>query len=62
MLTKSKIHNFLKIKVQSNSLNQKCASNDECDKTKNLICKDGVCICKDANFYWNEKAASCGKI
>ena len=48
-------------KVQSSSLNQKCAAAEECDKTKNLHCVNGVCDCKDKSFYWNEKAELCGK-
>ena len=47
--------------VQANGFNQKCASNEECDKTKGLVCKDNICQCKDASLYWNEKAVSCSK-
>ena len=43
----------------SNSLNQKCSSVAECDQTKNLTCKDGMCQCNHANLFWNEKLAQC---
>lgn len=42
--------------------NQKCAGNDECDKSKNLACRDGLCLCKDASLNWDEKSSSCSKI
>ena len=47
--------------MQANANNQKCASAEECDKTKGLTCgKGGVCQCKDNTVYWNEKQTSCG--
>ena len=49
-------------KVVGHSFNQKCATSDECDKTKNLMCKDGICQCKDNSLYWNEKFSLCGKL
>ena len=48
------------LQVQSNVFSQKCASNEECDGTKNLACKDGVCECKETTLFWNEKSANCG--
>jgi hypothetical protein len=48
--------------VQANVNNQKCASNEECDGTKSLTCKEGVCACKEDNLYWNTKAANCGRL
>lgn len=46
--------------VQGNVHAQKCAKSEECDATKNLDCKDGVCHCKEDKLYWNAKAVSCG--
>lgn len=45
--------------VAANGFNQKCAASEECDKSKNLVCRDGVCQCKDASIYWNERSAFC---
>ena len=45
--------------VPKNGINQKCEKNNECDESKNLLCKDGICQCKDASLYWNEKSISC---
>lgn len=47
-------------KVNANGYNQKCAGNDECDKSRNLICKDGVCQCRETSLYWNERSSTCG--
>ena len=45
--------------VPKNGINQKCEKSNECDEAKNLLCKDGLCQCKDASLYWNEKSVSC---
>lgn len=50
---------FLK-KVNANGFNQRCTGNEECDKSRNLMCKEGICQCKDLSLYWNEKSSSCG--
>ena len=52
---------FYMLIEKANSQNQKCLSDEECDATKNLVCKDGLCQCKDASLYWNEESASCCK-
>ena len=46
--------------VQANVNGQKCESNEQCDGTKSLACKEGVCECKENTLFWNEKSASCG--
>lgn len=46
--------------MKSNSYNQKCALNEECDQTQGLFCKQNVCQCKDEYTYWNEKLSKCG--
>ena len=48
--------------VQAHVFSQKCASSEECDGTKNLICKEGVCECKENTLFWNEKSTSCGNL
>lgn len=52
---------FCLLLVEANLVNQQCAGNSECDNTKNLICKDGICVCKDNTLYWNDKTFTCGK-
>ena len=56
------IYHFILYSVQANVNNQKCASNEECDGTKSLTCKEGVCACKEDKLYWNTKAANCGSL
>lgn len=52
---------WLLFKDLGHTINQKCANSEECDKTKKLDCKEGACICKETNLYWNEKATTCRK-
>lgn len=49
-------------KAQAKINKEKCAAVEECDGTKNLTCKEGVCECLNVNLYWNEKDAKCGKM
>ena len=43
--------------------NQKCSSNEECDKSKNLVCgSNGVCQCRDASLNWDDKSSSCSNL
>jgi hypothetical protein len=58
----SSIIRFLIHLVQAHVFSQKCASSEECDGTKNLICKEGVCECKENILFWNEKSTSCGNL
>lgn len=44
----------------TNLYNQRCETSDECDKSKGLMCKEGVCKCEETKLYWNEKMVSCG--
>ena len=46
--------------MQANSYGQKCSVNDECDQTKGLSCKEGICQCKDEAEFWREKSSTCG--
>lgn len=52
---------FKKLLVIASGFNQRCSGNEECDKSKNLVCIGGICQCKDLSIYWNERLASCGK-
>lgn len=47
--------------VQTFGFNQRCNASSECDTTKSLVCKDGICQCKDSSLYWNQKVESCSK-
>ena len=53
--------NHFYVLVQAHVNSEKCASNEECDGTKNLACKEGVCECKENTLFWNEKSANCSK-